>query len=284
MTDVKLNILVAVQQEAEKRFREGLKKEPTFHVSLVTSLEKARAAMDDATQPIDVFVVDNTLGDVYDMLKEIRMKYPRLLIISVDEGADFALPGRADDISTEPFKNNDLITRIKHLNEDRRLQTLRADALPPVRQFAKSILRADQSGTSRQQAAVEALAELGYDYVAFYTISKGDNPSLLLSAQVGPEEATKLAPRQPDYNNSLLGWVAQNGQSRTVSPQDELNHPFVKKGQFKSAACIPVGTTVRFGVMFACRVDLDAISQENVMMLELVSAQLASALAKEARS
>ncbi len=284
MSDVKLNLLVAVQSEAEKRFRDGLKKEPSFNVSMVTSLEKARAAMDDANQPIDVFVVDNTLGDVYNMLKEIRTTYPRLIIISVDEGADFALPGRADDITTTPFKNNDLITRIKHLNEDRRLQTLRADALPPVRQFAKSILQADQSGTSRQQAAVEALTELGYEYVAFYTISKGDNPSLLLSAQVGPEEATKLAPRQPDYNKSLIGWVAQNGQSRTVSPEDEPNHPFVKKGQFKAAACIPVGTTVRFGVMLACRSEANTISQENVMMLELVSAQLASALAKEARS
>jgi GAF domain-containing protein len=40
---------------------------------------------------------------------------------------------------------------------------------------------------------------------------------------------------------------------------------------------------MRFGVIFACREQPDAITQQNVMMLELVSAQLANALAKQAR-
>jgi hypothetical protein len=44
-----------------------------------------------------------------------------------------------------------------------------------------------------------------------------------------------------------------------------------------------VGTTLRFGVLLACRKDADSITGDNVMMLELVSAQLASALAKEQR-
>jgi GAF domain-containing protein len=45
-----------------------------------------------------------------------------------------------------------------------------------------------------------------------------------------------------------------------------------------------VGTALRFGVLVACRTDSGTITQENVMMLELVSAQLASALAKDQRS
>jgi hypothetical protein len=47
---------------------------------------------------------------------------------------------------------------------------------------------------------------------------------------------------------------------------------------------VPVGTTMRFGVILACREQPDAITQQNVMMLEVVSAQLASALARQARS
>jgi DNA-binding response OmpR family regulator len=279
----KLNILAAVQENSVDRYQKGLQKETQFAVSIATSFEDARKAIADPTQQIDVFVIDNSLGDTFELVKEIRHTYPRLIIILVDEEADFALPGRADDISTTPFENNDLVTRIKRLNEDRRLQTLRADVLPPVRSFAKSILGAGTKGQSRQQAAVEAVKELGYDYVAYYSVSRAEPPELLLVAQVGPDDIMKIALHHPEYENTLLGWVAQNGQSRTVSPTDEPNHPFVKRGEFQNAACVPVGTTLRFGVLLACRKAADSITGENVMMLELVSAQLASALAKEQR-
>jgi GAF domain-containing protein len=78
--------------------------------------------------------------------------------------------------------------------------------------------------------------------------------------------------------------VSQNGQSRIVGPDDQPNHPFIRQQRFHSGVCVPVGTTLRFGVILACRDQPDAISQQNVLMLELVSAQLASALAKQARS
>lgn len=282
MTNPKLNVLVAVQLGSVARFREGLKREPQFEVTLVTDIEKARHILDSPGKQTDVIIIDNALGDTYDLLREIRHSYPRLIIVAVDEGADFALPGQADDITTTPFENNDIITRIKRLNEDRRLQTLRADALPPVRQFAKSILKAGK-GKSKQQAAAEAVQELGYDYVAFYSVTKGESPSLMLVAQVGPDDEQRIAPKHPEYGASLMGLVAQNGQSRTVSPTDEPNHPFVKRGRFMAGACVPVGTTLRFGVMVACREGAGSITQENVMMLELVSAQLASALAKDER-
>jgi hypothetical protein len=102
-------------------------------------------------------------------------------------------------------------------------------------------------------------------------------------AQIGAPDAQTSAPRKLPYDGNVVGWVAQNGQSRTIAPSDELSHPFVEKGRYKSAACLPVGTALRFGVILACREPEDAISQEQVMMLELVSAQLANALAKDAR-
>lgn len=275
-----LNVLVTIALEDTARYRTGLKKEPQFKVTMVNELEKGREVLDDPAQQIDVVVVDSKLGDVYDHIKDIRNSYPRLIILLVDEDADFAMPGRADDVTTAPFEDDDLINRIKRLNEDRRLQTLRADALPPVRSFAKSILKAGK-GKAKQQAAVEAVRELGYDYVAFYTISQSEPPELTLIAQDGGPEATQQAPKKIPYENNLAAWVAQNGQSRVVASNDDLSHPLLD--MFKSGACVPVGTTMRFGVMVAFKSLEGAISEENVMMLELVSAQLASALAKDAR-
>jgi GAF domain-containing protein len=209
--------------------------------------------------------------------------YPRLLIILVDREADFGMPGHADEVSVTPFENDDLLKRIKRLNEERSLQTLRADALPPVRAFAKSLRRAG-AGPAKMQAAVEAIKELGYDYVAFYNMVPTTPPEMRLSSQVGPNALLSVAPQQQDYQTSLVGWVTQNGQSRIIGPDDPINHPFVKQQRFNSGVCVPVGTTLRFGVIFACREQPNAITQQNVMMLELVSAQLASALAKQARS
>jgi DNA-binding response OmpR family regulator len=277
-----LQLLIAVPPKSLERFQQELSLEPQFALNFVHDLEAGGRALREPSRQTDVFIVDNSLGDTYDFIKDIRHSYPRLIIILVDEGADFALPGRADDISTTPFQNHDLITRIKRLNEDRRLQTLRADALPPVRSFAKAILAAGK-GKSKQQAAAEAVHELGYDYVAYYSVSRADNPTLLLVAQTGEEDLLKIAPKNPDYQDSLMGWVVQNGQSRTVGPEDSPNHPFIVKRRLESAVCIPVGTALRFGVLLACRQEPTAISSENVMMLELISAQLASALAKEER-
>src|SRR6185369_3719013 len=105
---------------------------------------------------------------------------------------------------------------------------------------------------------------------------------LSLAAQVGPNAVTSTVPVRTDYNG-LLGWVAQNGQSRIVGPGDEPNHFLIEKGRFGAAACVPVGSSLRFGVVIACREQAGSIKMENVLMLELVCAQLASALAKDQR-
>ncbi len=282
MDAANIHVLAAVRLPSVARYRENLSKDPKLKVTVVTSEPSAREILANAEKRTDVFVVDNGLGNVFELVKELRQSYPRLLILLVDEDADFGMPGRADDVSTEPFKDDDLIKKIKRLAEERRLETLRADALPPVRNFAKSLRKANK-GLGKQQAAVEAVQELGYDYVAFYSVAPTDPPSLSLGAQVGPNAITSMVPVRADYSG-VMGWVVQNGQSRIIGPGDEPNHVLVEKGKFGAAACVPVGSTMRFGVVIACREQPGSIKMENVLMLELVSAQLASALAKEQRS
>lgn len=277
-----IHILAAVQIKSLVEYRENLTKDPQIRLTLVHNESEAREKLADSHQRTDVFVVDNSLGGVFDLIKDLRQTYPRLLILLVDQEADFGMPGHADEVSVDPFKDDDLLKRIKRLSEERSLQTLRADALPPVRSFAKSLRRAGP-GQSKPQAAVEAIRELGYDYVAFYHIMPTTPPELKLNAQVGPRPITGIAPQQQDYEGSLVGWVAQNGQSRIVGPEDQPNHPFIKQQRFGAGVCVPVGVSLRFGVIFACREQPNAITEQNVLMLELVSAQLANALAKQAR-
>jgi hypothetical protein len=275
-----IHVLAAVRLPATAQYRESLSKDSQLKLTLVNSEANAREILANSQKRTDVFVVDNGLGEVFELIKDLRQTYPRLLILLVDEEADFGMPGHADDVSVDPFQNDDLLKRIKRLTEERSLETLRADTLPPVRTFAKSLRRAGP-GRSKQQTAVEAIKELGYDYVAFYSVTPTTPPEMTLGAQVGPNAITAIAPPKQDYDNSLVGWVGQNGQSRIVGPGDEPNHPFVKRQRFGAGACVPVGTTLRFGVILACRAQPNAITQQNVLMLELVCAQLANALAKQ---
>src|SRR5262249_17393641 len=229
-----------------------------------------------------LFVIDNGLGNAFEIIKDLRQTYPQLLILLVDEDADFGMPGRADDVSTEPFKDDDLIKRIKRLTEERRLETLRADPLPPVRPSANPLRKAGR-GLGKQQAAGEAVKELGYDYVAFYAVAPTDPPSLSRGAQTGPNAITAMMPVRSDYTG-LLGSVMQTGQSKIVGPGDEPTHMLIEKGKYGAGVCVPVGSTLRLGVMLACREQPGTINPQNIMMLELVCAQLASALAKEQRT
>ncbi len=276
-----IQVLVAVRLPSIARFRENLVKDPKLKVTVVTSEESARAILNDSSKQTDVFVVDNGLGGVFEWIKELRRTHPRLLILLVDEEADFGMPGRADDVSTEPFKEDDMIKKIKRMAEERSLATLRADSLPPVRSFAKALRKATK-GSGKQQAAVDAVRDLGYDHVIFYAIAPGTPPELTLAAQVGPSAVTGIMPIRTDYSG-ILGWVAQNGQSKIIGQGDTPSHILVERGRYGAAVCVPVGLTLRFGVMIAFREQPGTVKQEDIVMLELVAAQLASALAKEQR-
>ena len=94
---------------------------------------------------------------------------------------------------------------------DRRLETLRADTMPPVREFAKKLRKAvGESG--KQQAAVSACRDLGYDYVAFYRLESLDPLQVTLKAQDGLAPIQAVAPKQATADD-IIGWVATTGQS-----------------------------------------------------------------------
>ncbi len=134
---------------------------------------------------------------------------------------------------------------------------------------------------AKTRAAVDAVAELGYDYVAFFNLTPTEPPSMSLVTQVGDDQVTKMAPTKLSYDKTIVGWAAQTGQAKIFRKDDELNHPFVARGRFREGMCVAVGNNIRFGVIMACHNQERDISTESLLQVELIGAQLASALARE---
>jgi GAF domain-containing protein len=271
---------VAVPRDDASRFYKNLSSYEDFRVQMVSDAGDALDILADPERPVDVLVLDNRLGHVFELIAELRQSYPRLLIILVDEDADFGMPGQADEISTDPFTDNDLIRRITRLMSDRQLETLRADSMPAVRQFAKQLRKA-AGELGKYQSAVAACKDLGYDYVAFYRLDSLDPMQVSLRAQDGPAAIQAVAPKQAESDDIVM-WVAQTGQSRIAGPEDNPNYLLVARGRLGAVACVPVMFGgARYGVLVACREQPNSITQDNVLMLDLVSAQLAAAISKE---
>ena len=275
-----IDVLVAVLRDDASRYHKSLSANKDFRVQIVSDQRDALDILDNKDDHVDVIVLDNRLGGIYDFVTEVRHSYPRLFIVLVDEEADFAMPGQADEISTDPFENDDLMKRITRLMSDRQLETLRADSMPAVRDFAKRLRKAvGESG--KQKAAVSACMDMDYQYVAFYYLADETTLKLALRAQEGPNAIQSVAPKEAS-DDDLICWVAQNSQSRIAGPGDEMTHPLVQRGRLGAVACVPVHASGnRYGVLVACREMPDSITQENVLMLELVSAQLGAAVAQE---
>ena len=275
-----IDVLIAVRREDAARYHKNLSTYRDFRLNIVTNQKDALDVLANSGQHVDILVIDYQLGSIHDFVLELRHSYPRLFIITVDEQADFGLPGQADEISTAPFQNDDLARRITRLMSDRQLETLRADSLPAVREFAKRLRKA--SGEyGKQQAAVSACRDLDYEYVAFYRIESLDPLKVTLKAHEGPAAVQSVAPKAA-AEDDLVAWVAKNNQGRIAGPEDEPNYLLVKKNRMGAVACVPVifsGT--RYGVLVACRERPNSITQENVLLLELVSAQLAAAVSQE---
>ncbi len=279
MTTV-VHILVAVPREDASRYHKKLSASKDFRLNIVSDRRDVLTALANRDVHVDVLVLDNRIGSIYDLIGDVRHSYPRLFIILVDEEADFGMPGQADDISTTPFENDDLAKRITQLMSDRQLETLRADSLPAVRDFAKRLRKANGE-YGKQQAAVSACTDMDYQYVAFYRLESLTPLRLTLKAQDGPNALQSVAPKQA-VENDLMSWVAQTAQSRIAGPDDEPTHPLVKRGRLGAVACVPVMFSgQKYGVLVACREEPGTITQENVIMLELVCAQLAAAVSKE---
>jgi hypothetical protein len=275
-----IDLLAAVRREHAGRYYKNLSTHKDFKLEIVSDTRDALDILSDRDRRVDVLVVDNGLGGTDDLIADLRQTYPRLLIVLVDEEADFGIPGQADEISTEPFENEDLIRRITRLMSDRQLETLRADSLPAVRVFAKKLRTASGEG-GKYQAAVEACQEMGYDYVGYYRLESLNPFSLTLKAQTGPNAITAIMPKQA-AEEDIIGWVSKTGQSRIAGAQDTPTHPLVSRGRLGAAACVSVDFSgTRYGVIIACREQPNSINQEQVMMLELISVQLASSISKE---
>lgn len=247
-----------------------------IHARYVGSTEEALHTLADRSVKTDVLVLDNELDRAFDFITELRKSYPRLIIVLVDEDVDFATPGQADDISTEPFANDDLLRRVQKLMSERKLETIRADAMPPVREFA-NLLRKAVGELGKQQAALSVCLSLGFEFAAFYKVEREQPVELSLAAQ----EGLSLNAPTTATGDDVVGWVMQTGHSRVVTNNDGIAHPLVNSGALNSLVCASVGTTSRYGVIAAGNRAANSISQQQALMLELICAQLAATLAKE---
>lgn len=276
-----IHALLTVRPEAVERYRTYFAGQPDFSLRIAQSADETRTVLQEPgmTRPVDVLILDNAIERAFDFITVLRQTYPRLIIVLVDEEADFATPGQADDISTEPFKNDDLVRRIKRLMSDRQTETLRADAMPPIREFAKLVRKASGEA-GKQAAAVTACKGIGFDYVAFYKLLSNDPLTIEIAAEEGPAAIAAIIPRRASADD-IVGWVAQTGHSRSSGPGDTPSHPLIARGRFGAVSCVAVGRTNRYGVLCAFRDQPGSISQQHVMMMELISAQLALVLARE---
>lgn len=278
-----IHVLVMTHEQYAARYHEHFAREGQVALTLVTNGAAVRERLDDPNTQTDILVADcalNSAMDVYRLVNGLREQHPHLLIVLVDEEADFAMPGHADEVTVTPFEEGDLIKRIKRLAEERRLETLRTDVMPQVRAFARA-LRRTKTVQARQEAAVEAVLSMAYDYGAVYQADEFDPGRLTLAVQKGPQAALDAAPREVTDPDALVVWVSRNGRSHVFQAGDGSGHPFTTEGWFKEGACVPVGSTFRFGVLVAARVEPQRIGQHQLFMLELIGAQLANALTKQ---
>ncbi len=275
-----IEVLVAVRRELASQYHKGLSSQTGIRVEIVSAVQDVIDVLANGDKRVDVLVLDYGMGSIHDLIEDVRHTHPRLIIILVDQEADFGTPGQADEFTTDPFTNDDLSKRITRLMSDRKLETLRADSLPAVRQFAKE-LRNATGELGKLQTAVTACKQLGYDYVAFYRLENHETLNMHLRAQDGPNPIQSIAPKNSTADD-LMSWTLTHGQSRIASPQDSINHPLVAKGRLGAVASVPVLISgQQYGVIVAFRDEPGTINQEQIMLLELIAAQLGSALTKD---
>lgn len=273
-----LHLIIVVRAEAAPRYRDYFSARAGIAAQILIGFADARARLSSTTTALaDIVVVDNLLDDSAGFIREVRTSFPRLPIILVDEQADLLMPGRADDVSIAPFEDDDLLHRIERLFQERHIETLRADSLPPVRETAQKLRQASDF-SSKITVTLETVRALQYDFVAFYRQPASDEPWSLVSV-MGLQDLVAVAPER-QKQASLIGWVAAHGQSQIVAPDDEPNYSLVKRGRLGAGAAASVGGAEPYGVLLAGRQVPESITAEDLLMLELVCAQLAAALAQ----
>jgi hypothetical protein len=271
-----IDLLIVVRREHAQRYFQNLSGIKEFRVRLVTNPAEARVMAEE--RHVDVIVLDNALDGAFDLIQHFRKSKPSLLIISVDEEADFAIPGFADDVTTTPFRENDLSRRIQRLMSDRRLETVRSDSMPPVREVAQKLRRASGE-IGKLETILATCRELNFDYAAIYRQESLDPLRVVLRAQDGLKALHPAAPKEATPGD-MLAHVATTGQSRIAKQGDTIAHPFVNRGRLATAACVPIGSTTRYGVLLAARERPDSITAQDMMMLELLGAQLSAVITR----
>jgi hypothetical protein len=266
-----IDVLAILPEDKVEYYQAELGQANVLKLDFATNHESAVGMI--TGHPVDVVLVDAELDGEDVFVAMLRQRYPRLLVIVVDEGADFGFPGHADAISTDPFQDDELIAQIQQLVHNRHDEAMSGDNLPVIRDVSNR-LRSATDLAGKAQAAVEAVRSLGYDYVAYYHAGNG----LRLKAQVGPSAVNAIAPESAEPDD-LMTWVAQNQRSHIAGPDDRPTHPLVARGRLGAVVCVPVSAGgQRRGVIAVCNDRPGSINQESVMLLELIAAQLASAL------
>lgn len=271
-----IDLLIVVRREHAQRYFQNLSSVKEFRVRLVTDPAEARTIVTE--RHVDVIVLDNTLEGAFDLIQYFRKTKPSLLIISVDEEADFAIPGFADDITTTPFRNDDLSRRIQRLMSDRRLETVRSDSMPPVREVAQKLRRA-AGEIGKLETILTTCRELNFDYAAIYRLESVEPLRVVLRAQDGLKPLHPAAPKEASPGD-MLSHVATTGQSRIAIQGDTISHPFVNRGRLGAAVCVSIGSTNRYGVLLAARERPGSINAQDMMMLELLGAQLSAVITR----
>lgn len=269
------SLLVAVRREHASRYYTGLTSAGDYAIDIVSDGVSVLERLADQKRAFDVLVLDHGLQGAHELLLTLRRDHNSLLVILVDEEADFVVPGYADDISTEPFTENDLIRRIDRLMADRRLETISVSVPPIVRSFAKQLRKATGE-TGKHRAALSVCRELGFDYCAFYRPGENDRFGVLI-AQDGPELLLANAP-QHSTTGDIVTAVLHNAETQSITAETPDLHPLLKDGSLTELVCAPVGSGARYGVIVAGIAQPGALGSEQIMMLDLICAQLAAVL------
>lgn len=272
-----IHVLAVLTEDKIERYKNNIDKTDQLNIRFVT--DQHTAIQQAAAEHVDVVVIDVELGNEDNFVLFVRQRYPRLLIVLVDEGADFGFPGQADAISTDPLNENQLVKRILQTVNDRREETLHGERLPAIRDVS-NLLHSAPDLSAKAQTAVDAIQAQGYDYVAFYHLGV----DLSLKAQAGPPAINAIAPETAEPED-LMSWVVQTQRSQIAAPDDRPTHPLVSRGRLGAVVCVPVSfNNQKHGVIAVCNDRPSSISQDSVMILELIATQLASALGKSITS
>ena len=272
-----VSVLLAIPESKRATYYEGLSDDPSLSIHTVHTAESLFEEV-RTIEPLDLLIIDSLLDPrTHQIVGDIRRTRPRLIMILIDQSADFGTRGHADALSTDPFQNNELLRVIRRLLNERNTETLQSSAMPAIRDIYRRMRSAVGVAGKRQEAA-QCCLEVGFVYAAYYEVVNDDPFHLDLQTQAGPQSLKASAPRSADING-LIGWSAANNQTRIAQAGDTLSHRFITHGRVSSAIAIPVASDHQlYGALIACADAGVTISQDRVMLVELISAQLAAAL------